>query len=45
MNLPGTVAPQRANWSLGLALPIEEIRRDPFVASLGRALGRERPAG
>ena len=45
VNLPGTVAPQRANWSLGLALPIEEIRRDPFVASLGRALGRERPAG
>lgn len=43
VNLPGTVAPQRANWSLGLRLPIEEIRRDPFVASLAQTLGRDRP--
>jgi 4-alpha-glucanotransferase len=43
VNLPGTVAPQRPNWSLGLALPIEEIRHDPFVASLARTLGREPP--
>ncbi|MDP9467899.1 MAG: 4-alpha-glucanotransferase [Chloroflexota bacterium] len=43
VNVPGTVAPQRANWSLSLALPIEELRDDPFVASLAAALGRDRP--
>jgi 4-alpha-glucanotransferase len=43
VNLPGTVAPQRPNWSLSLPVPIEELRVDPFVASLAEALGRDRP--
>jgi 4-alpha-glucanotransferase len=42
VNLPGTVAPSRPNWSLGLPLPIEELRDDPFVASLAVLLGRDR---
>ena len=42
VNLPGTVEPQRANWSQPLPLPIEEIRDDPFVATLARTLGRGR---
>jgi 4-alpha-glucanotransferase len=33
-NLPGTVAPQRANWSLALPLPIEELSAHPRVAGL-----------
>ena len=28
-NLPGTVAPQRDNWSLALPVPIEELGADP----------------
>ena len=43
VNLPGTVEPQRANWSLALPVAIEELRNDPFVASLAEALGRDRP--
>lgn len=42
VNLPGTVAPQRANWSLGLPLAIEELEHDPFVASLAETVGRGR---
>lgn len=42
VNLPGTVEPQRANWSLALPVPIEEIRDDPFVATLAATLGRGR---
>lgn len=43
VNLPGTVEPQRANWSLSLPATIEELRTDPFVATLADALGRGRP--
>jgi 4-alpha-glucanotransferase len=39
-NLPGTVAPQRANWSLALPLPIEELSAHPRVAGLVDALRR-----
>jgi 4-alpha-glucanotransferase len=39
-NLPGTVAPQRANWSLALPLPIEELSTEPRVAGLIDALRR-----
>jgi 4-alpha-glucanotransferase len=42
VNLPGTVAPQRPNWSLSLPLPVEEIRDDPFVARLASVLRRGR---
>ena len=39
-NLPGTVAPQRANWSVALPSPIEEIAADPGVRRLVKALRR-----
>ena len=39
-NLPGTMEPARANWSLALPAPVEAIRSDPFVARLARALRR-----
>ncbi len=39
-NLPGTVHPQRDNWSLALPLTLEEIRDDPRVAGLVEALRR-----
>ena len=42
VNLPGTVAPQRANWSVSLPLTIEELRADPWVARLAATLGRDR---
>jgi 4-alpha-glucanotransferase len=38
-NLPGTVAPQRANWSHALP-PLEDIERDPRVAALVATLQR-----
>jgi 4-alpha-glucanotransferase len=38
-NLPGTVAPQRANWSRALP-PLEEIAGDPRVAALVGTLQR-----
>lgn len=44
VNLPGTVAPQRQNWSLALRVPIEELRVDPFVTRLAEALARDRPS-
>ncbi len=40
VNLPGTVAPQRANWSLGLPVSIEELRSDPFVAAIATTMRR-----
>jgi 4-alpha-glucanotransferase len=39
-NLPGTVAPQRDNWSLALPLRLEEILADPRVAALTDILAR-----
>jgi 4-alpha-glucanotransferase len=39
-NLPGTIEPARDNWSLALPDSIEEMRGDPFVARLARALRR-----
>ena len=38
-NVPGTVAPQRANWSHALP-PLEEIERDPRVTALVETLQR-----
>ena len=43
VNLPGTVAPSRPNWSLGLPLPIERLRDDPFVARLAAVVRHDRP--
>jgi 4-alpha-glucanotransferase len=40
VNLPGTVAPQRANWSRALPTPIDDFDADPRIASLARALRR-----
>jgi 4-alpha-glucanotransferase len=37
-NLPGTVSPQRSNWSVALPTTLEEIERDPFVAAVTHAL-------
>lgn len=45
VNLPGTVASQRPNWSLSLPVTIEELQDDPFVASLAETLARDRPRG
>jgi 4-alpha-glucanotransferase len=39
-NVPGTDRDQRANWSLALPRPLEELERDPFVAELAAALTR-----
>jgi 4-alpha-glucanotransferase len=39
-NLPGTVSAQRANWSLALPVPIEDLGDDPRVASVVEALRR-----
>jgi 4-alpha-glucanotransferase len=39
-NIPGTDRQQRANWSLALPRPIEDLERDPFVAQLAAALNR-----
>jgi 4-alpha-glucanotransferase len=38
VNLPGTVAPQRANWSRALPAPIDDFDADPRIASLAQAL-------
>ena len=45
VNLPGTVAPQRQNWSIGLPCPIEELETDPFVARLAATMASERSGG
>ncbi|MGH2446618.1 MAG: 4-alpha-glucanotransferase [Candidatus Limnocylindria bacterium] len=39
-NLPGTVAPQRANWSLALPVGVDELAADPRVAALVEVLRR-----
>jgi 4-alpha-glucanotransferase len=39
-NLPGTIAAQRANWSIPLPVPIEDLGGDVRVRSLVRVLGR-----
>lgn len=39
-NLPGTMSPQRPNWSVALPAPIEEIERAPSVAALIESLRR-----
>jgi 4-alpha-glucanotransferase len=39
-NLPGTVAPQRDNWSLALPLPLEEAIAEPRVLRLSAILRR-----
>lgn len=39
-NLPGTVSAQRANWSLALPAPIEDLAADSRVASVVEAMAR-----
>jgi len=39
-NMPGTVPPQRDNWSLALPVPIEELAGDGRVRSIVEALRR-----
>jgi 4-alpha-glucanotransferase len=39
-NLPGTVAPARDNWSVALPGTIEQLRDDPFVGRVARAMRR-----
>jgi 4-alpha-glucanotransferase len=39
-NLPGTTADRRANWSLALPMPLEEIQADPRPRALAGILGR-----
>jgi len=39
-NLPGTIPPQRDNWSLALPVPLEELRTHPGVGSVVAALRR-----
>jgi 4-alpha-glucanotransferase len=45
VNLPGTVAPARPNWSIALPVPIEELEQDPFVASVARTMTRDPAPG
>jgi 4-alpha-glucanotransferase len=45
VNLPGTVAPQRDNWSIALPQPIEELEQDPFAARLAATLAAGRAEG
>jgi 4-alpha-glucanotransferase len=44
-NLPGTVSSQRANWSLALPVPIEELATDSRVASVVDAMSRPIESG
>ena len=39
-NIPGTVPPQRDNWSLALPVPVEELAERPDVRSVVDALRR-----
>lgn len=41
-NLPGTVGAQRANWSVALLVSIEELGASAAIASVIRALDRDR---
>jgi len=40
-NMPGTVHPQRANWSMALPVPVEELTRDSGVEALAKAMQRD----
>lgn len=40
-NLPGTIVSQRANWSIPLPVPIEELGSQPRVTALAAALSRD----
>ena len=40
-NMPNTTT-EWPNWSIPLPVPLEEIRNDPFVREIGRALNRGR---
>jgi 4-alpha-glucanotransferase len=42
-NLPGTTSDRRANWSLALPAPLEEVQADPRVRTLAGALRRPAP--
>lgn len=42
-NLPGTTASQRANWSVPLPVPVEELGSDPAVRATVDALDRGGP--
>jgi len=39
-NMPGTVHPQRANWSIALPLPVERLMSDPVARALASAMRR-----
>ena len=39
-NLPGTTGDRRANWSLALPEPVEEIQADPRARALAGIFGR-----
>ena len=39
-NIPGTGPRRRANWSLALPAPLEQLTKDPFVHRLGKAMRR-----
>ena len=39
-NIPGTSPAQRPNWSMALPVPLEELGKDPGVASTVAAMGR-----
>ena len=41
-NLPGTVPPQRANWSVALPVPVDALGDEPAVASVVDALSEGR---
>jgi len=43
-NIPGTGPEQRANWSLALPAPLEQLMSDPFVADLVRTMRGGRAA-
>ena len=39
-NMPGTIAPQRDNWSLSLPTPIEDLGSEKRVKSMAEVLRR-----
>ena len=45
VNLPGTVAAQRPNWSLALPLPLEEFAQDPGVGATVAAMAQRSTGG
>lgn len=44
-NVPGTTTAQRANWSRGLRLTLEQVRTDAFARRLARTMTAARPRG